>query len=132
MANQIIIAKGTQSVTMPLVRSITYSGTSEEVQATMASQQIVTDVVGFRPSVTAEWDWVPADTITALNALLQLGGFFTVTHPTPSGEVTESMIVSFPEFKIFAFRNGVPIWHDVRLTMQAQEVIPSAANQSQL
>lgn len=122
MSNQIIIAKGVTSVEMPQVRDISYGGQSEENQATMASGKIVSDIVGFRRTVRAEWDWVPADTIAALNGLLQQGGFFSVTYPTPEGIRTDSMIVPFPTMEIFTFRNGIPIWHHVVLDMSAQEV----------
>lgn len=122
MNNQITIAKGSVSVTMPRVRDITYGGEQVAIEATMASGKTVRDVIGFRPNVRAVWDWVPAETIKALNALLRQGGFFQVTHPTPDGEVTESMTVDFPDMEIFAFRGGVPMWHNITLTMEAQEV----------
>lgn len=129
MANQIIIAKGSTSVTMPLVRAITYGGDVVAKEATMASGKVVRDVIGFRPNVRAQWDWVPADTIKALNSLLQQGGFFQVTHPTPDGEKTESMTVPFPSMDVFTYRNGVPMWHNITLTMTAQEVTRYAAGQ---
>lgn len=100
MANEITIAKGGVSVTMPLVRAITYGGDVVAKETTMASGKVVRDVIGFRPTVRADWDWVPADTIKALNSLLQQGGFFQVTHPTPNGEKTESMTVPFPNIAL--------------------------------
>lgn len=120
--NQIIIAKGTSSVTMPRIRDITYGGEVVAVEATMASGKKVRDIIGFRPNVRAKWDWVPAETIKALNALLRQGGFFQVTYPTPDGEKTESMTVGFPTMDVFAYRGGAPMWHNITLTMEAQEV----------
>lgn len=122
MNNQITIAKGSASVTMPRVRDITYGGEQVAIEATMASGKTVRDVIGFRPNVRAVWDWVPAETIKALNALLRQGGFFQVTYPTPDGEKTEAMSVPFPTMDVFAYRNGVPMWHNITLTMEAQEV----------
>lgn len=127
MANQIILAKGSTSVTMPLVRAVTYGGDVVAKETTMASGKVVRDVIGFRPNVQAQWDWVPADTIKALNALLRQGGFFQVTYPTPDGEKTEAMTVSFPTMDVFTYRNGVPMWHNITLTMTAQEVTRYAA-----
>lgn len=129
MANQIIIAKNGVSVTMPLTRTLQYGGDPEEITTKMASKKMVSDVIGFRPGVRAEWDWVPAETILALNNLLQQGGFFDVTHPSPDGEKTEKMKVPFPTMKVFTYRNGVPMWHSVTLDMTAQEVIRRAAGQ---
>lgn len=129
MDNQITIAKGSTSVTMPLVRAITYGGDVVAKETTMASGKVVRDVIGFRPNVRAQWDWVPADTIKALNSLLQQGGFFQVTYPTPDGEKTESMTVPFPSMDVFTYRNGIPMWHNITLTMTAQEVIRNAAGQ---
>lgn len=129
MDNQITIAKGGTSVTMPLVRAITYGGEVVAKETTMASGKTVRDVIGFRPNVRAQWDWVPAETIKALNALLRQGGFFQVTHPTPDGEKTESMTVPFPSMNVFTYRNGVPMWHNITLTMTAQEVTRYAAGQ---
>ena len=122
MSNQIIIAKGGTPVTMPQVRDITYGGDVVAIEATMASGKVVRDVIGFRANVRAAWDWVPADTIKALNALLRQGGFFQVTYPTPDGEKTESMTVSFPTMDVFTYRDGVPMWHNITLTMSSQEV----------
>lgn len=122
MSNQIVISKGNTSITMPLTRKISYGGISEEKQATMASKKIVTDIIGFRRTVSAEWDWVPAETITALISILRQGGFFSVTYPTPEGTRTDTMSVNFPTLEIFAYRSGVAIWHGVRLDMQTQDV----------
>ena len=128
MANEIIIAKGGVSVTYaPGAGPSSTGGDVVVKETTMASGKVVRDVIGFRPTVRADWDWVPADTIKALNSLLQQGGFFQVTHPTPDGEKTESMTVPFPNMEVFAYRNGVPIWHNISLTMTAQEVIRRAA-----
>lgn len=122
MDNLITIAKGSTSVTMPRTRDISYGGAVEEKKTQMASGKIVTDIIGFRGTVKAVWDWVPAETIRALNALLRQGGFFDVTHPTPDGEVTEKMTVSFPTMEVFTFRRGMPVWHSVTLDMSTQKV----------
>ena len=112
---------GITSVTMPRCRPV-LSLEDESITATMASGKTVRDVIGFRPNVRAVWDWVPAETVKALNALLRQGGFFQVTYPTPDGEKTEAMSVPFPAMDVFAYRNGVPMWHNITLTMEAQEV----------
>ena len=95
MANEIIIEKNGVSVKMPRIRDITFGGTEEAKTVKVAGGRIVKDVIGFRPTVTAVWDWVPAKTIRELTALLQQGGFFRVTYPSPEGRKTGSFSIGF-------------------------------------
>ena len=72
---------------------------------------------------TGPWcSYVPATTIAALSQLLRTGGFFYVEYPDPTGDANGNFEVDFPEMKIFCFKEGVAVWHDVTLKMTAQEV----------
>lgn len=123
MDNQITISQGGASVTMPRVRAVQVGGKEVAKEVTMASGKIVKDIIGHRVTLSASWDYVPAQTITALCALLRRGGFFEVRYPSPEGAASGSFSIAYPTMRIFAFRRGVPIWHDVELSMEAREVI---------
>lgn len=125
MSYEIKISKGSVSVTMPKIRDISVGGEEVSTSTTMASGRVVKDVVGYRRTVTASWDYVPAESITALLGLLRQGGFYTVTYTDPKdGETSGVFDIDPPTLDIFAYRGGAPIWHNVSLTMTAQEVDP--------
>ncbi len=124
MINTITISNGTTSVTMPRVKAISVGGTEVSKQTEMASGKIVKDLLGYRPSIVAQWDYVPASTITALLTLLKTGCFFTVTYPSPTGDASLVCSIDYPTLGIFAFIDGVPMWHSVTLVMDGQEVAP--------
>lgn len=125
MSYEIKISKGADSVTMPRTRSISVGGDEVSTSTTMASGKTVKDVVGYRRTITAKWDYVPAASITALLGLLRQGGFFSVEYTDPEdGETSGVFDISPPTLDIFAYRGGAPIWHNVTLTMTAQEVDP--------
>ncbi len=112
----------TQSVTMPRVKSISVGAEEVSNAVTMASGKVVKDMIGYRNTVTATWDYVPATTITALMDLLRSGGFFYAEYPSPQGDESGIFQVSYPDMEIFAFQNGIPVWHNVTLKLTAQEV----------
>lgn len=122
MDNCIAISQGGVSVAMPRTRDLQVGGEEVAKEAVMASGRVVKDVLGHRATLTAAWDWVPADTITALSALLRRGGFFQVSYPSPQGTAVGEFSIQFPTMRVFAFRRGVPMWHDVTLTMESREV----------
>ena len=93
-------------------------------EITMASGKRVKEMIGHRTVITAEWDWLPAKTITDLHALLRQGGYFLVEYPDPAaGDAAGMFSISYPETKIFKFNGTEPRWHGVSLTMTAQEVV---------
>ena len=121
--DKITISDGMTEIEMPRIRNVTVGGEEVANEVTMASGKIVKEMIGFRTVVTAEWDWLPAETITALHIMLRKGGFFTVSYPDPAvGDITAQFSVSYPTSKIFRFIGSTPFWHDVKLTMKAQEV----------
>lgn len=112
----------TESITMPQVKKISVGAKEVSKTVTMASGKIVKDMIGYRATLSAEWDWLPADTISALAVLLRSGGFFMVEYPSPAGDTSGLFEVDYPTMSIFGFKNGTAVWHDVKLTMTAQEV----------
>lgn len=113
---------GLLSIELPRVKAVMVGASEVSKSVTMASGKVVKDMIGYRASLTAEWDWIPADTIITLVAMLKSGGFFYVEYPSPQGDASGVFEIGYPSMKIFAFKNGVPVWHGVKLPMTAQEV----------
>ncbi len=89
---------------------------------TMASGKLVKDIVGYRASVKASWDYVPASAVAALVGILRGGGFCFVEYPSPSGDASGYFEIDYPTMSVFGFKNSIAVWHDVTLSMSAQEV----------
>ena len=107
---------------MPRVKDITVGAKEVANTVTMASGKVVKDVLGYRTTVTATWDYVPAATIMALLALMRSTPFLYVEYPSPSGDASGMFEAEYPTLTVFCYRSGVAVWHDVTLTMSAQEV----------
>lgn len=110
------------AIEMPRVKAVSVGAEEVANTVTMASGKVVKDMVGYRNTLKASWDYVPVATITELSFLLRTGGFFYVEYPAPTGDAAGNFEVDFPEMKIFCFKNGIAVWHDVTLKMTAQEV----------
>jgi len=110
------------SIEMPRVKDITVGATEVANTVTMASGKVVKDMIGYRTTLQATWDFVPVDTLTALAVLLRSGGFFYVEYPAPTGDASGMFEIEYPTMTIFAYKNGTAVWHDVKLKMTAQEV----------
>ncbi len=120
---QITITDGTTTIIMPQTRRVAEAGEQVFIEKKMASGALVRDIQGFRPGYTYAWDWVPASTISSLVTMLRGGGFFTVDYFDVDGTDKSGLFaVSYPSFEVFAFRNGVAMWHNCSLTIKAQEV----------
>jgi len=114
----------TTTVTMPRIRDITDNGDNVYNEATMASGRKVRDIVGYRPAFKANWDWVPASTLTTLLTLIRSGTYLYIEYPDPvDGDSAGFFDVSYPTPAIFMFINGEPMWHNVSLTFTGQEVV---------
>lgn len=109
-------------VTMPRTRQISVGAQAVNKNITMASGKVVKDLIGYRTSVKATWDYVPADTITTLTGILRNNEFCYVKYPSPNGSCEGYFEISYPTINVFAFKNNIAVWHDVTLTMNAQEV----------
>ena len=110
------------SVTLPRVRDIEVGAEEESKTVTMASGKTVKDILGYRAKVTAVWDWIPADLVTELLNLLKTGAFLWVEYPAPDGSGAGFFSIEYPTLSVFCYRDGIPVWHDMTLSMTAQEV----------
>lgn len=109
-------------VTMPRTKQTSVGAQAVTKNITMASGKVVKDLIGYRTSVKATWDYVPADTIATLIGILRNNGFCYVKYPSPNGTLEGYFEISYPTMNIFAFKNNIAVWHDVILSMNAQEV----------
>jgi hypothetical protein len=112
----------TASVTLPRTKQISVGAQEISKSVTMASGKLVKDIVGYRASVKASWDYVPASAVAALVGILRGGGFCFVEYPSPSGDASGYFEIDYPTMSVFGFKNGIAVWHDVTLSMSAQEV----------
>lgn len=108
---------------MPRIKDITVGAEEKSRQTVMASAKIVKDIIGFRPIVTASWDYVPADSIARLIAFVRSGNFLWVEYPSPTGDSEGYYEISYPNCEVFCYKNGKAVWHNVTLKMTAQEVV---------
>lgn len=113
----------THSITMPRIKDITVGAEEESKKTTMASAKIVKDVIGYRPTVSASWDYIPAETIKELITLIRKGTFLWVEYPTPTGDDCGYFDIEYPKCNVFCYKNGIAVWHNVSLEMTAQEVV---------
>lgn len=113
----------THSITMPRIKDITVGAEEESKKTTMASAKIVKDVIGYRPTVSASWDYVPAETIKELITLIRKGTFLWVEYPSPTGDSCGYFDIEYPNCNVFCYKNGIALWHNVSLEMTAQEVV---------
>jgi len=110
------------AIEMPRIKDISVGAVEVANTVTMASGKVVKDMIGYRATVEAVWDFVPASKLTALAALLRSGGFFFVEYPSPTGDASGMFEIEYPSMTVFAYKGGVAVWHDVKLNMTAQEV----------
>lgn len=111
-------------IAMPRTRSLTVGAEEVANTAKMASGKMVKDITGARIKLHAEWNWLPAETITQIHALLRKGGFFEVEYPDPElGQSVGMFEIGMPTSGVFKFEGGTPRWKDVSLDLSAQEVI---------
>lgn len=116
------------TITMPRTRSLEVGGELVATEATMASGRIVRDIIGWRKVLTAEWDWIPAETLAALVPLARSGAFVPVAYPDADGTAASGNFkIEIGSQRVFAFRDGAPMWRNVALTATAQEVTDYAA-----
>ena len=119
----ITISDGTTTITMPMTKSVTDAGSVETKETKMAGGRITRKVIGFRPGFKYIYDYIPVATITALSALLRTGEFLTVTYfDTDSTAKSGTFSISYPAPTLFAYIDGVAVFHNFELTITAQEV----------
>ena len=90
----------------------------------MASGKVVRDIIGWRPEVSATWEWVPAGLLNQLVPIARSGAFINIQYPDSTGQNTSGLFsIEIGNQKIFKFVDGNPMWYNVELTAVAQEVI---------
>ena len=60
--------------------------------------------------------------VRQLLRLLKSGAFLWVEYPAPGGNGAGFFSIEYPTLSVFCYRSGVPVWHDMTLSMTAQEV----------
>lgn len=111
-------------VDLPRTKRLTYKEEAVAYETEMASGKIVQDIMGVRPVFTAQFDYMPTETLQEIITLLRAGGFFTVVYPSPTGdEVGVFKITEDAGQKVFKFVNGEPMWYGTTLTFTSQAVI---------
>lgn len=112
-----------QAITLPRVKNIEVGADEVSKSSVMASGRKVKDVIGYRAKITAVWDWIPAQTVTALLTLLQTGEYLYAEYPAPTGDGEGYFEIDYPSLKVFCYKDGIPTWHGMTLTMTGQEVL---------
>lgn len=113
----------TKTIIMPRIKAITVGAKEESRRTVMVSGKIVKDVLGHRTTISAAWDWVPANVISELSLMLRKNSFLWVEYPSPEGSRSGYFEISYPNMSVFCYKNGEALWHDVNLEMTAREVI---------
>lgn len=111
-----------QSLTLPRVKDVQVGAKEVSNTVKMASGKVVKDMLGYRATITASWDWLPAGSIVTLAAILRENPFLFVEYPSPSGSASGWFEVEYPTMKVFTYKHGEAVWHGVNLSMTAQEV----------
>lgn len=101
----------TLSITLPRTKDISVGAQAVSKSVTMASGKVVKDIIGYRTSIKASWDYIPADTIASLIGILRGGGFCFVEYPSPSGDDSGYFEIDYPSMSVFGFKNGIAVWH---------------------
>ncbi|MDD4688319.1 MAG: hypothetical protein PHE51_01045 [Eubacteriales bacterium] len=109
-------------ITMPRIKKITVGAKEESRRTMMVSGRIVKDILGYRAVIKAEWDYLPVGLAANLTLLLRTNSFVWLEYPSPTGFAEGWFEVGFPSMKVFTYRNGEAVWHDVSLEFTAKEV----------
>lgn len=116
-------------IEMPRTRQIEIGGESVVKTVTMASGKNVMDVIGFRRTISASWEYVPALTLKAIVNLARQGGYVEITYPDSTGKAAVGNFeIEIGQQKIFKFVSGEPMWYNVELKATAQEVDTNAGS----
>lgn len=110
-------------IEMPPTKSLEVGGEVVAKESPMASGLMVQDVIGYRKKLSAQWEWIPVETLAQLTALLRTGAYVSIQYPDPvSGTASGMFKISIGNAKIFKFTSGEPRWYNVDLTATAQGV----------
>ena len=120
-------------ISMPKTRTLQVGGEYVSKEKTMASGKMVRDILGWRMTISASWDWVPAEILSQLVQKARSGTFLTIQYPDSTGQdATGIFSVDIGNQRVFRFVNGAPYWYSVTLTATAQEVTEDATSSGNL
>lgn len=112
------------NLTLPYTKRISYGGEYVGRETVMASGLITYDEVGFRPTVTYTFDYLPAETMAALHSLLRGGRVFNCWYLSPESNSVEfgRCIFDYPTADYFGYVGGKPMWHNASITFRRTAV----------
>lgn len=110
-------------LTLPQTRNVTAGGELVYKEITVVSGARKRYMQGFRPVITCEWDWFPAAQLTELIGFLRQGSFFQIEYPDQNGnDAVGWFSASYPQTKIFKFKDDKPMWHGVSITFTSRDL----------
>lgn len=81
--------------------------------------QLVQDGIRDKRTVEITWTRMDSAALSALSALLNEGGFFTLIYPDPlSGSREMSCRAKEHSARVRRMQSGAPLWADVTLTLE--------------
>lgn len=111
------------SLILPRTRKVSAGGEVAANEIEMADGSLVSYIKGFRHQMTYEWDWFPADLLAELTEILRQGGYFLVDYPDLDGSDKSGLFkIAMSNMGIFKFKNNIPMWRGLTLTLTAQRV----------
>ena len=120
----LVITNGTNTVTLPVTKRITHSGSFEGTETVMADGTEKCDITGFRMTITYAYSYIPAADMAALHMLLRSGKYFTCTYlDVDNAEKTAAFKISYPQTDVFMYKGDVAVWQNASITLTAKGVI---------
>ena len=108
------------SLPSPTFLSVRVSSRAGSIQYNTLGQTILEGMKDKR-TVEIGWTRMTGAALMSLANLLSAGGFFTLVYPDPlSGSRTMSCWAREQSARVYQYQNGVPLWADVKLTMEEQ------------
>lgn len=110
-------------IELPLA-DLTLGGENVKKEVQMAAGNVVQYVQGFRPNISAYWDYFPADLLAQVTQLIRLGGWFRVDYPDIDGNDKSGYFsVTASSMGLFTYQDGKPFWRGLTLTFSSREVV---------
>ena len=104
----------------PSSLSVRVSPQAGTVQYNTLGQTILDNMTDKR-TVEIGWNRMTGAALASLANLLSPGGSFTLVYPDPlSGSRSMTCRVREQAARVYQYQNGVPLWADVRLTLEEQ------------
>ena len=122
----LIITDGISTVQFPKTKHITHGGSLEGTETTMSDGTKMFDAVGFRKSITYEFDYLPQAVFDTLIPMLRKHRYITATVlDLDNVEKTALFAVEYPTATAFKLVKGKgAVWHGVTIELTKKEVEP--------